>query len=1638
MCRYVCMNESETPGIESNGARDAAFDETLAERDQRIANLAQALAERGARLARLEEEHAAVVRSTSWRITAPLRACRRRLSALLAYLRAPTWRVLTERIDAQRLALIAQARKYYRGGSSRYRAVRVLRRIAFRMGLVRDRDLRRIDNHSPALSGYFAGAGDIVDPSPACDDGTVRRRYTPPAGLLPWFNPLNVVIDPALERHPKINVVIPGLGLKHLSGGPNTAIALAILLAERGLAIRLVASDAPLDRDLASLWRHIESMLDLTARPENVEIVDASDRSRPWHIGRNDVFCATAWWTAQMVKYATNHTDHKKFIYLIQDFEPLLHAASSSYALALETYSLDFIPVVNMRLLFDYFAENRIGRFSDPAFRAGTLVFEPAVDVSRFFPEPKGSGGVSRASPLPHTLLFYARPTNGLRNLFEIGVAALQKAIADEVLDPTRWKFYGMGEKFEPVNLGKGAVLKPLPWFTLEQYAATMRRSDVLLSLMLSPHPSYPPLEMAACGNLVVTNRFGTKTPERLAAISRNILAAEPTIESIVLKLSEAVDKLGSNRDFLPKLPRSWRESLAATASTLATWVAEFHEGAVDYAQARDYAEIRESLLESRRRATVTEQIPGLLSFITTAWNTPPQFLDQLAESLFCQDGGTDFEWIILDNGSTAADTRECLQRIGRHRCAKLYRTERNLGIVGGLRFCLEKATGRYVLPLDSDDYLYPDGVRVLTRHIVEQRYPKVLYTDEDKLSRDRFQDPYFKPDWDPVLFLDSCYIAHLCAIDRQTGLELGIYSDARAEGSHDGDTFMRFMLAGYAPAHVPEVLYSWRMHEQSTSSHIDSKPYVYDSQKFVLSRFISSARDPDRYELVPSPLFNRTPDWWIRRKQRDPRPMLSVVYGMEEKVERHRFEPPEKHRPWRRVQHVEAARGIEGLLEAIRAAGPEIELVHLLWNQVEPTDLDWVWECFGLFELFPDTVVVGGMIHDGAKVLSGPLVFGFGRGCDCPDRGRPMGDPGYFAQMWKHRTVSAVSAAHCVVDRRFFENVAHHLVGQQVSVALLGAWLGALARRQAKRVVFSPFLRARSGAALEDRARPGEIATFRTLFSDLIPEPSYLSPHLGLLARTAYQPVTPAQRAAELRVQRSIVPDYETWISGEIGVRKARYPVSEPVPKLCVLTSIYEETPPELFEELIQSLLAQSLPFSCWVIVINGPVKAALAERIRVLESEPRIRLVREPENRAITHALRNALQHAEGDYVLPIDADDTLTEDAFQVMAHELLRLDFPALAYSDEDLLIDGRLMAPYLRPDFDPILCLESSYVWHLVAIRRDVALELGLYGDDGAAWCHDWDSLLRVADAGHRIVHVPEVLYHWRRHTASTSNRQTVNPKSLASVRHVLNGRIARQSVPECFEVADFPLDRGLPELYIQRRRTRAPRAGVVLFGSDQGDIDAAALEQWRQLDPSVVAVYADPTRPLRPLLSEILAQSTEFLICAHHALGVNHDVVFWEAVRLFALHTGLQAIGGLVEADAGTIVDGCRVWDRHGGLVSPWLGMKSGDPGPYALALKAHRVATPSGLIAAFRAKAVTDFLSRSDAPQSMAELVLSLGNHLAARNDLVAFSPLLRGVLHAPVAVPARPTNAGAQSAGGHTPLMGAAGFWNARSLFK
>lgn len=77
--------------------------------------------------------------------------------------------------------------------------------------------------------------------------------------------------------------------------------------------------------------------------------------------------------------------------------------------------------------------------------------------------------------------------------------------------DAGSWSIVSVGQAHPPIELGRGVTLTSRGKLSLEAYGLLLAESAIGISLMISPHPSYPPLEMAQLGLLVLTNRFDGK-----------------------------------------------------------------------------------------------------------------------------------------------------------------------------------------------------------------------------------------------------------------------------------------------------------------------------------------------------------------------------------------------------------------------------------------------------------------------------------------------------------------------------------------------------------------------------------------------------------------------------------------------------------------------------------------------------------------------------------------------------------------------------------------------------------------------------------------------------------------------------------------------------------------------------------------------------------------------------------------------------------------------------------------------------------------------------------------------------------------------------------------------------------------------
>jgi len=463
------------------------------------------------------------------------------------------------------------------------------------------------------------------------------------------------------------------------------------------------------------------------------------------------------------------------------------------------------------------------------------------------------------------------------------------------------------------------------------------------------------------------------------------------------------------------------------------------------------------------------------------------------------------------------------------------------------------------------------------------------------------------------------------------------------------------------------------------------------------------------------------------------------------------------------------------------------------------------------------------------------------------------------------------------------------------------------------------------------------------------------------------------------------------------------------------VLTTVYKNTRTDYFRITADSLTRQSHPFFEWIILAHGPVSPELeCELDALVAANAGVQLLQHPVNLGIVGGMSMCLAEARGDYIVPMDADDVLTEDAFETLAKAVAEHDRPTMLYSDEDILVETECRDAYRRPDWDEVLNLASSYIWHLCAIRRDLALTAGLYTTKAAEWCHDWDSAFRIASTGLPPLHVPAVLYHWRQHPASSTNRPDPESGSRWSTRALLEAMIARQPNPERFEVADFPIFRGAPEWSIRRRALSPPMVlGIALAVAPiawHAPISRSASLVQEQRRPSLwrrlFSVPNDDGTEFASMkaLAEVLGSADEPFVAIAGGASPTDEAWFYEAVGLLELHPAAAAVQGPIVNRRDRVLRGGEVFLSDGTLVCPQAGKPYTDAGPFAVMHKPHCVAVVPTDFFLCRTDLLRSIVANASPVDNLVGLGIRFGLFVHRRGLTIAYSPLVKAMAVSPM----------------------------------
>ncbi len=153
------------------------------------------------------------------------------------------------------------------------------------------------------------------------------------------------------------------------------------------------------------------------------------------------------------------------------------------------------------------------------------------------------------------------------------------------------------------------------------------------------------------------------------------------------------------------------------------------------------------------------------------------------------------------------------------------------------------------------------------------------------------------------------------------------------------------------------------------------------------------------------------------------------------------------------------------------------------------------------------------------------------------------------------------------------------------------------------------------------------------------------------------------------------------------------------------------------------------------------------------------------EKENKGVINARNMAIEAANGEYILPLDADDTIEPTYIEKAVKILKENPNVGIVYCDARMF--GNKNKYWNLEDFDKSNFLYCNCIFVTALFRKTDFLKVGMYKDCMQFGCEDYDLWLSFVEQGFDIYKIDEILFNYRQYkedsrtTISIQNSETI-------------------------------------------------------------------------------------------------------------------------------------------------------------------------------------------------------------------------------------------------------------------------------------
>lgn len=246
--------------------------------------------------------------------------------------------------------------------------------------------------------------------------------------------------------------------------------------------------------------------------------------------------------------------------------------------------------------------------------------------------------------------------------------------------------------------------------------------------------------------------------------------------------------------------------------------------------------------------------------------------------------------------------------------------------------------------------------------------------------------------------------------------------------------------------------------------------------------------------------------------------------------------------------------------------------------------------------------------------------------------------------------------------------------------------------------------------------------------------------------------------REVVLRILRVDLGTFYQYRPRPLRIPRSYYDTRPPTapPKISIVTPCYNSA--SFIEATIKSVIDQDYPNIQYICQdgasTDGSAKviARFADKLHHWESKP---------DGGQTHAINHGFCHADGDILAYLNSDDLLLPGALGYIASYFSQHPNVDVVYGHR-IIVDehGDEIGRWIVPAHDAEVLRFADYVpQETLFWRRRIWEKVGGNLDESFQFAIDWDLLLRMQDAGAKMVRLPRFLGAFRAHSTQKSQAE---------------------------------------------------------------------------------------------------------------------------------------------------------------------------------------------------------------------------------------------------------------------------------------